>query len=108
MRELMMIAEKNRVRLSVEPLDERISPSNLLGPLPPSDPQVVASFEIKKTTDKVDGFFTVTPSAAQASPHVVEINQQVVQVNLPTGEVLPGHGLKTAEAHTPVVDWTRT
>ena len=104
----MMIAEKNRARLSVEPLHERIVPSNLLVSWPLSAPQVVASFEIKKTTDSAGGVFTVTPSAPEASPHVVEINQQVVQVNLPTGEVLPGHGLKTAEAHTQVVDWTRT
>ena len=54
------------------------------------------------------GVLEVTPPAAQASPQTIDIHQQVSHITLPDGDVLPGHGLKTAEAHAPVVGWTRT
>ena len=83
-------------RLSVEPLGERIVPSVSLATV---------------FTTKIDfrgGVLLVTPPADQASPHSINMQQQVVQISLPDGELISGHGLKTAEAHTPVVDWTPT
>ncbi len=58
--------------------------------------------------DAFIGVLTVTPPAAQVSPQTVQIGQQIAQVTLPTGGVIIGHGLRTAEGHTPVVDWTPT
>lgn len=54
------------------------------------------------------GEVLVTPPAAQAESHTVQIKRQSPEVTLPTGNVLPGQGLKTAETHTPVVNWTPT
>jgi hypothetical protein len=54
------------------------------------------------------GVVEITPPADQAPSQNVQINHQVSQVTLPSGDLLPGHGLKTAEANTPVVDWTPT
>src|SRR4051794_4390227 len=56
----------------------------------------------------IGGVVRVTPPAAQGSPHAIDMHQQVAGVTPPGGAVVPGHGLKTAEAHTPVVDWTPT
>jgi len=81
--------EKN-IRLQLEVLEDRLTPA-------------VDAFIWFRA-----GVLDITPPAAEASPHTVQINQQVAQVTLPSGDVLPGHGLKTAEAHTPVVDWTPT
>jgi hypothetical protein len=85
---------KNRVRPCLESLDDRLVPS--------------FGIENPTTIGSVHGVLTITPPAAQASPHTVQISHQVSQVPLPSGKVLPGHGLKTAEAHNPVVDWTPT
>src|SRR5262249_39906258 len=49
----------------------------------------------------VQGVLAVAPPAAQVSPQTVNVNQQVSQITLPSGDVLPGHGLKTADVHTP-------
>jgi hypothetical protein len=85
------MSAKSRFRPCVETLDNRITPSITEGG--------VATFT---------GVLAVTPPTAPAPVQTVHIHQQVSAVTLPSGDVLPGHGLKTAEAHTSVVDWTPT
>ena len=85
------MASRSRFRPGVEALEGRITPSISEGG--------VAT---------VRGVLAVMPPASQAAAPTVTIHQQVSSVTLPSGDVLPGHGLKTADAHTPVVDWTPT
>ena len=84
----------NRFRPELEALGARITPSNII-------------FEYDQPFF-VQGVLLVAPSAAQAPTQTVSINRQLAENRLPDGDVLPGHGLKTAEAHTPVVTWTPT
>ena len=81
---------EKKVRLQMEVLEDRLTPA-------------VDAFIYFRA-----GVVAITPPAAQVSHDTVQINRQVAQVALPTGDVIIGHGLKTAEAHTPVVDWTPT
>ena len=88
------MSEKNRFRPRVEAFEDRITPSQQSS----HGGDVVS----------VGGVLAVMPSAAPASLRTIQINQQVAEIILPEGDVIPGHGLKTAEAHTPVVDWMPT
>jgi hypothetical protein len=81
-------------QLRLEALDDRLAPS--------------FGIENPMTIGSVRGVLAVSPAAAQASAHTVDIHQQVASVTLPTGTVLTGHGQKTAEAHNPVIDWQPT
>jgi hypothetical protein len=85
-----------RAQLGIEALEERSVPALLLG-------NGNDTFTLTRT-----GTLDVAPPADQVSPRSVHINQQVAQVNLPTGDVIVGHGLKTAEASTSVVTWAPT
>src|SRR5262245_51708606 len=73
----------------IESLEDRITP-------------IINSIEFRT------GVLLITPPVAQAVPHTIQINQQLAQITLPNSNVISGHGLKTAEAHTPVVEWTPT
>jgi len=85
----------NRFRPGVEAFEDRITPTSSGHA---GDSNVVS----------LGGVLAVAPPAAGAPEQSIQINQQVSHIILPDGDVLPGHGLKTAEAHTPVVDWTPT
>ncbi len=90
------MSERNRnsFRPHLEQLEDRITPSTII------DEGGVATLK---------GVLAVTPPAAQAVPQTIAINQQVSSVTLPTGDVLPGHGLKTGEAETHgVINWEPT
>jgi hypothetical protein len=56
------------------------------------------------------GELLVSPPAAPEVPAPIEtdINRQLVNVALPTGEAFPTHGLKKADAETTVVNWKPT
>jgi hypothetical protein len=95
-----MSAGIKHFRPGVEILEARVNPGVAAG----WDPCPGGCVQITRST----GVLTVTPPAAQVAPQVTTINQQVASIMLPTGEVLSGHGLKTADAQTPVVTWTRT
>ena len=89
-----MDTRSNTFRPRVEALEDRLTPMRKSGG--------------SAAVDVFVGVLAITPPAAGASPHVIQIHQQVAQITLPDGAVIPGHGLKTAEAHSPVVDWTPT
>ncbi len=88
-------------RLSVEPLGERVLPTVFTTKIDWSGPG-------DEGPEARSGVLAITPPATQVSPHTVQINQQVAQVTLPSGDVIIGHGLKTAEGQTAVVNWIPT
>ena len=95
-----------RAMLSVEPLEERSVPTVFTTKIDRSGP----GDEGPESASPVfrSGVLRITPLGDEASAHTIVINTQVSQVSLPSGEVIPGHGLKTAKAQNPVVDWTPT
>jgi hypothetical protein len=95
---------KIRFRPGVEALEGRTTPS-ITSPI--SEGGVTASVT-GGSVATLKGVLAVTPPAAQAPAQTIDIHQQVSHITLPDGDVVPGHGLKTAEAQNPVVSWIPT
>ncbi len=88
-------------RPTLEALEDRVVPTVFTTKIDWSGPG-------DEGPEERSGVLAITPPAAQVSPHTVQINQQVAQVTLPSGDVIISHGLKTAEGQTAVVNWIPT